>query len=197
MNNKIKKLSELLRPEVFKNNLILSSIYIAYFENTLDWIIEIPKSFFSDTFDSEKGFIPSSEYKTRVLSLDKNLLNASILWFKELNGISEQEIRDFNVLRRYRNKLAHELTKILLDDGLETEEFINNLNSLFRFRIKLEKWWYFYFDIDFMEIENVEEITENDVTTGGEMVYKIFMDLLSEDAEKSNFYSNEFKIHIK
>ena len=45
MNNKIKKLSELLRPEVFKNNLILSSIYIAYFENTLDWIIEIPKSF--------------------------------------------------------------------------------------------------------------------------------------------------------
>ena len=48
-----------------------------------------------------------------------------------------------------------------------------------------------------MEIENVEEITENDVTTGGEMVYKIFMDLLSEDAEKSNFYSNEFKKHIK
>ena len=48
-----------------------------------------------------------------------------------------------------------------------------------------------------LENPNVEEITENDVTTGGEMVYKIFMDLLSEDAEKSNFYSNEFKKHIK
>ena len=124
MNDKIEKLSELLKPEVFKNNLILCSLYIAYFENTIDFIIDTPKDFFSDTFDTQKGFIPSSDVKTKVLKLDKKPLNASLLWFKELNAISETEISDFDVLRKYRNKLAHELTKILLDDGLEITEYV-------------------------------------------------------------------------
>ena len=197
MNDKIEKLSELLKPEVFKNNLILCSLYIAYFENTIDFIIDTPKDFFSDTFDTQKGFIPSSDVKTKVLKLDKKPLNASLLWFKELNAISETEISDFDVLRKYRNKLAHELTKILLDDGLEITEYVQNLNKLFNFRIKLEKWWFFNFEADFMEIENIEELTDNDISTGGEMIYKLFMDILSEDTEKASFYSNEFKKHIK
>ena len=48
-----------------------------------------------------------------------------------------------------------------------------------------------------MEIENVSELNENDVTTGGEMLYKLFMDLLSEDEEKANFYSKEIKKRVK
>ena len=196
MNDKIEKLSELLKPEVFKNNLILCSLYIAYFENTIDFIIDTPKDFFSDTFDTQRIY-SSSDVKTKVLKLDKKPLNASLLWFKELNAISETEISDFDVLRKYRNKLAHELTKILLDDGLEITEYVQNLNKLFNFRIKLEKWWFFNFEADFMEIENIEELTDNDISTGGEMIYKLFMDILSEDTEKASFYSNEFKKHIK
>lgn len=197
MNDKIEKLSELLKPEAFKNNLILCSVFIAYFENTLDFIIDTPKNFFSDTFDTEKGFIPSSDYKIKVLNLDKKPLNASLLWFKELKAISKTEILDFDTLRKYRNKLAHELTEILLDDGLEIKEYVQNLEKLFNFRIKLEKWWFFNYEADFMEIQNIEELTDNDISTGGEMIYKLFMDILSEDTEKANFYSNEFKKHIK
>ena len=51
----------------------------------------------------------------------------------------------------------------------------------------------FNFEADFMEIENIEELTDNDISTGGEMIYKLFMDILSEDTEKASFYSNEFK----
>ncbi|MPN34329.1 hypothetical protein SDC9_181822 [bioreactor metagenome] len=34
-----------------------------------------------------------------------------------------------------------------------------------------------------MEIENAENLKETDVTTGGQMIYKLFMDLLSVDKD--------------
>ena len=46
MNENAKKMLELLNPEIFKTNLILSSIFIAYFENSTDYIIDQPRSFF-------------------------------------------------------------------------------------------------------------------------------------------------------
>lgn len=183
-NENLRKISELLNPEVFKSNLILASIYIAYFENTIDYIIDQPRTFFSDSCTSEKGFIPSPDYKQKVLNLaPNNPLKASLYWFKDLNGISEIDIENFGTLRKYRNKLAHELSKILLDEGLIIKDFTNNLSKLFELRIKIERYWFFNFEIDFMEIENAENLKETDVTTGGQMIYKLFMDLLSDDKD--------------
>ncbi|AYN00102.1 hypothetical protein [Chryseobacterium sp. 3008163] len=193
-NENLKKISELLKPEIFKSNLMLISVFIAYFENTCDYIIDQPKTFFSDHYDSEKGFVPTSEYKTNVLDLDpKNPINASLLWFKNLNGISADDILQFGILRRYRNKLTHELPKILLDEGLDQNDFSQKLSGLFSLRIKIERYWFFNFELDFMDIEKASELTDNNITTGGEMIYRLFMDLLSEDQEKANFYSEEIK----
>lgn len=83
MDENAKKMLKLLNPEVFKTNLLLSSIFIAYFENSIDYIIDQPKSFFCNEFDSEKGEIIDPEYKSKVLNLDKKPINASLLWFKE------------------------------------------------------------------------------------------------------------------
>jgi len=86
-NESLQKITELLKPETFKSNLIFTSIFIAYFENTADYIIDQPKNFFSDCFNSERGFIVSPEYKIEVLDLaPKKPINASLLWFKKLNG---------------------------------------------------------------------------------------------------------------
>ena len=102
-------------------------------------------------------------------------------------------IEIFEDLRRYRNKLSHELSKILLDEGLDTTSYTENLNRLFTLRIKLEKWWFFWFEIEFMDIENSEQLKESDVTTGGQMIYQLFMDLLSDDKDKANYYIKELR----
>ncbi len=193
MKDHVSKLLELWNPETFKSNLILSSIFIAYFENSTDYIIDQPKTFFTNCYDSEKGEIVSSEYKSKVLNLDKKPINASLQWFKQQGAIDDEDIETFEILRRYRNKLSHELAKILLEEGLEATTYSENLNKLFALRIKLEKWWFFYFEIEFTDIENPNELKPEDVTTGGVMIYQLFMDLLSDDKEKSNFYVNEIK----
>ncbi|MPT34735.1 MAG: hypothetical protein E2604_06530 [Flavobacterium sp.] len=85
------------------------------------------------------------------------------------------------------------MSKILLDEGLEASLYTENLAKLFSLRIKIEKWWFFFFEIEFKEMENSEELEEKDVTTGGQMIYQLFMDLLSDDNEKANYYMNELK----
>lgn len=196
MNENINKKLELLNPEVFKTNLISSSIFIAYFENSTDYFIDQPRSFFSNGFNHKNGDIIDPEYKTEVLKLDKKPINASLLWFKKQGAIDDVDIENFEILRRYRNKLSHELSKILLDEGLENILYSENLAKLFSLRIKLEKWWFFFFEIGFLDIESDDQLEEKDVTTGGEMIYQLFMDLLSDDNEKANYYVNELKKRI-
>jgi len=187
------KILDLLTPEVFKTNLVLTSLFIAYFENTTDYIIDQPRSFFCHGFDPEKGDIISTDYKTKVLNLDNKPINASLKWFQNHNAIDEADIETFESLRRYRNKLSHELTKILLDEGLNSITYAENLTKLFALRIKLEKWWFFWFEIEFTDIENPKQLNESDVTTGGQIIYQLFMDLLSDDKDKANFYVTELK----
>lgn len=187
------KILDLLNPEVFKTNLILSSLFIAYFENSTDYIIDQPRNFFCDGYDSEKGDLINPKYKSNVLSLDKRPINASLKWFQSQNAIDESDIKTFEILRKYRNKLSHELTKILLEEGLNSTIYSENLAKLFVLRIKLEKWWFFWFEVDFMDIENVDELKESDITTGGQMIYQLFMDMLSDDKDKANYYMTELK----
>jgi hypothetical protein len=198
MTDQHNKIIELLNPEVFKSNLLVCSIFIAYFENTVDYIIDQPRSFFTNDYDSEKGEITDPEYKTKVLNLDKkNPVNASLLWFKDLGAINEEDIETFAALRRYRNKLSHELLNILLDEGLDTNTYSENLNKLFSLRIKIEKWWILSVEIDFWQIDNPEKIEEKDVVSGGETLYRLISDLLSDDNEKAYYYTNELKKKMK
>lgn len=194
MTDKNNKIIELLNPEVFKANLILCSLFIAYFENTIDYFIDQPKGFFTYGYDIDKGEITDSGYKTKVLSLDaKNPVNASLLWLKNLGAINDEDIETFSMLRRFRNKLSHELLSILLDEGLDTIVFSENLSKLFSLRIKIEKWWILNVEIGLMEIDNQEEIEEKDIVSGGEILYRLISDLLSDDKETANYYTNELK----
>lgn len=187
------KLLYLLNPEVFKSNLLLGSLFIAYFENTTDYIIDQPRTLFCNGFDPEKGDLISDDYKSKVLNLDKKPINASLKWFQSNGCIDEADIIIFEDLRRYRNKLSHEMTKILLEEGLDSTTYTENLAKLFTLRIKLEKWWFFWFEIEFTDVENPEQLKESDVTTGGQIIYQLFTDLLSDDKDKANYYVTELK----
>lgn len=187
------KTLHLLNPDIFKTSLQFSSLFIAYFENTTDYIIDQPRSFFTIGSNSEKGDLISPDYKTKVLSLDKKPINASLKWFQINEAISTSDIEIFDDLRRYRNKLSHELTKILLDEGLDVKVYSENLDKLFTLRIKLEKWWFFWFEIELMEIENLEQLKESEVTTGGQIIYQLFLDLLSDDKDRANYYVTELR----
>lgn len=191
MSEELKKLINFVNPENLKSNLILCSLYIAFFETTKQFVVEQPRSFFSTGFSTESGEIIGPRYKEKVLNKDKkNKLNASLLWFKELGAIGDKEIEAFQGLREYRNILAHEMLERLYD-GLD-DKFSEQLALLVDFRIKLERWWLFNIEIPTADDDYPEGLSEEDVMTSSQILYRIILDVLSEDTEKANYYYSEF-----
>jgi hypothetical protein len=191
MNENFEKWLNFLKPENLKDNLICCSIYIAFFETTKDYIVNQIKDFYSIEWDLENGDIISEDYKTKVLAKDKkNKLNASLLWFKESKAITEDDILVFDELRKYRNLIAHEMLEKLFD-GLN-KDFAEKLSKLIDFRVKLERWWIFNIEMDLGIIDNPENIKDEDVICNSQMIFKLILDIVSGDEEKSNFYYKEF-----
>ena len=192
MNENFEKWIAFLKPENLKDNLICCSLYIAFFETTKDYIVNQVRDFYSIGWSSENGDVISEDYKTQVLAKDKdkNPLKASLIWFKENNAITEEDILVYDELRKYRNVIAHEMLEKLFD-GLN-KDYSEKLNQLVELRIKLERWWIFNIELETGMIENPENIKEEDVISNSQMIFKLILDIVSGDEEKSNYYYKEF-----
>ena len=192
MNENFEKWIAFLKPENLKDNLICCSVYIAFFETTKDYIVNQVRDFYSIGWSSENGDVISEDYKTQVLAKDKdkNPLKASLIWFKENNAITEEDILVYDELRKYRNVVAHEMLEKLFD-GLN-KDYSEKLNQLIELRIKLERWWIFNIELETGMIENPENIKEEDVISNSQMIFKLILDIVSGDEEKSNYYYKEF-----
>jgi hypothetical protein len=193
MANEFDKWIEFLKPENLKGNLISCSLYIATYESFKDYVIDEVKFFFNTGFTGDE-FIFSPRYKTSVLDKNKSVLAASLLWLKEQEAISEADIDSFEDLRKYRNKLAHKMIDLLFEGSFD--DFPQNLAALINLRVKIEKWWVLNIEIPTNpDFHATDDVSENDIQTSSEILYKIILDILSGDEEASNYYYKEFLKH--
>jgi hypothetical protein len=191
MNDNFDRWIDFLDPENLKGHLISSALYIAVYESFTDYVIDEVKFFFNTGFN-ENGFTFSDSYEKSVLTKDKRIINASLLWLKEITAISESDIETFNEIRSFRNKLTHELMDLLFK-GLPPD-FPQKFADLIALRIKIERWWILNVEIPTNpDSENLKNIEEKDIITGSEMIYRIIMDMLTNDEKTANYYRNEFQ----
>lgn len=190
-NDNIDKWLKFLDPENFKENLMISSLFIASFESFKDYVIHEVKFFFNSGF-SDGEYIFDPKYNTHVLSKDKSPIKASLLWLEESGAISLNDISEYEELRQYRNQLSHELMDLLYE-GLP-EELPSKLVKLIELRIKIEKWWVLNVEIPTNpDFEFEGEITEEDIMTSSQMFFRLIMDMLSGDEKQASYYKNQFK----
>ena len=190
MNDNFDKWIDFLNPENLRGNLISSSLYIAVYESFQDYIVEEVKFFFHSGFKDNVDIF-SPKYNTSVLAKDKNLLNASLLWLKELGAIDENDIDKFHEIRKFRNKLTHEMMDLLFE-GIP-KDLPNYFSDLINLRTKIEKWWVLNIEIPTNpDIEYSHEISEKDIMTSSQIIYRIILDMLSNDKKTATFYRDEF-----
>jgi hypothetical protein len=186
------KWERFLDPEVLRPNLILASIYIAAFEVLKNSIIERIRDFYVSGFD-ENGWIVLPEYKDTVLSKDKSPTYASLKWLKESEAINDDDIQKFNKIKEYRNLLAHEITKMMME-GLPSE-FTERFNDMVALLDKIERWWIINVEIptnpDFDG--KYDEIDESGIVPGPIMSLRMMIDVALGSDETANYYINEFK----
>ena len=134
-----------LNPESLKQNLIRTSLYLTCWEMLKQSVVDQPRDFFSMgwTDDGKQGVSPT--YQAEILTLAKDPLIASALWFRKSDAISDDDISMLRKLRDHRNEIAHELPNFLGTIDAEVNmEFFNNIYYLVQ---KIDKWWIQEFEI--------------------------------------------------
>ncbi len=192
MNNKVRKTWEdFLNPDVVRPHLIMTSIYIFAYEILRDSIVGRIRDFFCNGFN-EKGDIIDPEYQTKVLGLNKSPVYASLEWLKCMNAIDQNDIKIFDEIKKCRNTLAHDFSRLTTGTGLP-QDFGNNFQNIVSLVRKIEVWWIMNIELAINPDYAGEEIDEAGIIPGPLMSLQILYDVALGSDEQSRFYFEQFK----
>ena len=185
-----------LNPEILRTNLIVASLFITAFEMLKDSIIGRSRDFFTDGFDGN-GWIINDNYKTKVLSLNKSFLYASLEWLKNMNVIHDSDVEEFNKIKNCRNDIVHEIAQYISKrPKIDPLPLFSTMMDLLH---KIEKWFIFNIEIPTNPDFDGQEIDEGSILPGKIMILRLLTEIALGTEEESKFYYNEFikrKNHI-
>ena len=179
-----------LKPENLKANLIILSLFITSYEILKDSIITRIRDFYTNGFN-EKGWIIDKEYQTKVESLNKSPLYASLEWLKNMKVIDDNDIEEFNEIKKCRNELAHEIVNFITKGS--TINPLPLFPKMINLLDKIEKWWILNVEIELNPNLNDKEIDEKGIVPGPIIMLRVLMDIALGNEEESRFYYNGFK----
>jgi hypothetical protein len=178
-----------LNPDILRQNLILASLYIAYFEILKDSIIGHVKDFFADQWTKE-GSNESERYKCEIMTRNKSPIYASLSWLIENRIIDNYDLESFENIKKCRNELAHELTN-LINKGIQLRH-LDTFSELIRLLNKIELWWIVNVEIPTNNEFSEFEIDESHIIPGPIAMLQVLLDVALGDEESSKFYYKEF-----
>lgn len=192
MNNKVRKSWEdFLNPDVVRPHLIRTSIYIFAYEILRDSIVGRIRDFFCNGFN-EKGDIIDPKYKTKVLGLNKSPVYASLEWLKSMNAINQNDIATFDKIKKCRNTIVHDFSRLTAATGLP-QGFENNFGDMVSLLRKIEVWWIMNVELAINPDYDGQEIDEAGIMPGPLLSLRILCDVALGLDEQSRFYFERFR----
>lgn len=149
-----------LDPESLKMSLIQTSMYLTCWEFLKQSLIEKPRDFFAHEWRDMEA-IPGPGYISKVLSLDKDPLIASMLWFREHAAVTDADVTLLRELRSHRNEIAHELPKFLAN--VEVSVRLEYLDFILLLLNKIDSWWIREIEIPTNPDFDAGKLTEEDL----------------------------------
>lgn len=174
--------------DILRDSVNIIALYITMYELLEDTLISRPKDFFTVLEYDERA---KKQYEEHVLSLyDKSAcpgiatknkeLIASLLWFKKMNAIDDDDIQVFTNLRTTRNEVTHQMLHAIAEGG---ERYLIQLMELYKLFCKIERWWILEMEIPIGdEIPPDKEIKEEDVMSGNMIILNVMIDILANDS---------------
>lgn len=178
-------MDNLLDAETTKKNLITIALFIAIYENFKVTIIDRVKIFFFKGLKDSK-FIYDDSYKEQVLNKVKKSknkkLSASLLWFKEVNAINDEDISNFQKITDLRNTLVHDMSDYLFYNSSLKEVFTLYEVMLALFK-KIDCWWINEIEIPISGNFKPEDYNHNEVTS----LNIVFLEIMDAIALNKDF----------
>lgn len=178
-NDILKGLDNLSNSEKVKDNMIFFSMYLLLFENMKENCISRLKSFFEgiQTINGKVKLAISNEYKkieNKKFNGKKNIFLATMNWFVENGAINQEEFETLINIRNDRNKISHELLKLLYNDF--DEVMVENFLKCIEIYKKIDNWWILNIEIPISGEYNFDEILEDQVISGNLLMISIVME---------------------
>lgn len=156
--------AKFLNPATLRGNLIAASIFIAAYQTFRANVVDRLQGFFTNGFDAS-GPIIDLEYKSKVLSLDKSPLRATLLWLKGMSAIDDADVANADRVREHRNALAHKLQDFLLAANSEID--LGLLEILCKLVAKIDRWWIREVEMTTNpDLEDQQDVADEDITSG-------------------------------
>lgn len=174
--------------DILKESVNIIALYITMYELLEDTLISRSKDFFTVLEYDERA---KQQYEEHVLSLyDKSAcpgiatknkeLIASLLWFKQMKAIDDEDIQAFANLRTTRNEVTHKMLQAIADGG---GKYLMQLMELYKLFCKIERWWILEIEIPIgEEFPSDCEIKEEDVMSGNMIILNAMIDILANDS---------------
>lgn len=176
---------KLLDPQVLRSNLHAIGIYLVAFEILKSTVIDDPRGLF--TMETEDDEDAPDTYKKNVLSRDRSPFRASMLWFKEMGAINEDDVATADEIRRHRNELAHEIPKFLT--SVKSNLDVSLFDKILALMSKIDRWWIREIELDcnpdFDHLDH-NSIPDEEITSGNMILIQIILAGVFGDLETVN-----------
>jgi hypothetical protein len=169
-----------LDPDVVRPSLFLATMFITTFEILKDSLVNDIRDFYTNGFD-EHGPTVDSDYQSRVLSKNKNPLNASLQWLRENDVIDDEDLATFEKLRATRNLLAHQLFDVVTGQVESAHEA--QFDSLVALLRKIGVWWVVNVEIPTNPDFDGQEIHEEGIVPGSVLSLQMLIQVASGNTE--------------
>lgn len=174
--------NNILDESILRTNVNFAAMFVLNYECLKDYVIEQLRGFYSNRTIFEKNKVidvESQEYKDEVRSLDKNIENASLKWFMQLDAITQLDYDTYQKIRERRNDITHELLKNL-NEGFAEKDLIlfSELLSLYS---KLDKWWINEIEIPTSGEDILDDYDRDGVCGGQALVLSIINSIILGD----------------
>lgn len=171
---------QFLTPEIVRDRLISTSLYITAFEMLTESVIGRLRSFYVMGLNQE-GDIVDEEYETSVLSRNKSPLYASLDWLIENQVVDKSDLDAFERIKSTRNLLAHELPSLVLS-GVDLKH-IERFHELIALLRKIEVWWVVNLEIPTNPDFDGKEIDEEGIVPGPVLMIQIMLEVIGGNEE--------------
>ena len=160
--------NNILNEKNLKPNVNFAAMSVLNFECLKEYIVSQIKGFYSDhiSFEGEEMICHESEkYKVQVRALDKNIENTSLKWFIQSGAITQDDLDDYQKIRKRRNDITHEFLKNLNDGFSDADrELFNKMVSIYT---RIDKWWINEIEVP-TSAENIGNGYDRETVCGGQ-----------------------------
>ncbi len=166
---------KILDEYIIRKNLMIASLFLSGYELLKNCIIDDLKSFFITGFN-EKEYKYDEKY-LKICPNKKTLYQDSCNYLLVMQAITNEELIALENIRIYRNKVAHNLNSILVDEQQNID--IELLRKLSHLLTKIDNHWC-QIDFEIMNDGENENVDYENIQSGRKLLFDHFVKIVDE-----------------